>query len=814
MVKDHSPSSQYNIPFLRNRRFVGRSVVLEDLKQRLFVNEECQKMAIVGLGGIGKTQVALEFAYQVKEVWPEYSIFWIPALSMESLEQAYGDIARKSNLPRSAEAKKDVKELVKEYLSNETAGKWLLVVDNADDMDLLLGTEDSKGIADYLPQSENGLTVFTSRYQEVAVSLAVSDIIEVGEMNRQEAADFLEKSLVRKQLLNDKETTNELLEELTYLPLAIAQAAAYLNRNKNMSFIDYLKLQRNTAQDIINLLSYEFYDATRYESTQYRKNKTANAIARTWLVSFDQIQVLDSKAADLLTFMSCIEYKAIPRSILPPIQPDEQMTRAIGTLCAYSFLERRGNEEIYDMHRLVHLSTRIWIEKHNILIGTAEEAIRHVSKVFPYAKFANQSSQRIMLIHALRLLGGKQGEELAERYTLCLKVGVCLREEGRTQEAIKQLEESYKWRKRNLAEEHPNRLTSQFELTDAYLWDGQIKKAVELLERTVAVRERTLAEDHPDLLDSQYSLAIAYRWDGQIKKAVKLAEQVLSVRERTLSEDHPDRLESQYSLGNIYIWDGQIKKAVKLLEHVVAARERMLAEDHPNRLASQLDLAVTYRLDGQVKKAVKLLEHVVTVRERTLAEDHPNRLVSQHGLAIAYQSDGQIKKAVELLEHVDNVGERVLAKDHPSRLDSQFALASVYRSDGQIKKAVKLLEYVVAARERMFAEDHPNRLGSQNGLAMAYQSDGQIKKAIELLEHVVTVRERTLAEDHPDRLGSQHNLASVYRSDGQIKKAIELLEHVVALRERTLAEDHPDRLRSQLDLADVYQSDGQYQAPD
>jgi tetratricopeptide (TPR) repeat protein len=648
---------------------------------------------------------------------------------MESMEQACGEIARILEIPRATDAKEDVKELVRQYLSNNRAGKWLLIVDNADDMNLLFGSEQlSQGIADYLPQSEIGLILFTTRYQDVAVSLTGGDIIELEEMNKQEAVGFLAKSLARKHLLEDNAITTELLDELTYLPLAIAQAAAYLNRNKNTSITDYLQLLRSTEQDIISLLSQQFRDSTRYKDSE-------NAVAKTWLVSFDRIRNQDKVAADLLSFISCIESKSIPHSILPSVQLKEQTTRAIGTLCGYSFLSKRGNgnEEIYDMHRLVHLASGVWVEKHGTTEETMEKAIRCVSNVFPHVKYDNRSIWRGFLTHTLQLLGRQLGEDVEERYALCIKVGQSLYVEGRIGESVKWFEESFRWRKDNLAEEHPLRLSSQHELARAYQADGQIKKAVELLEHVVAVGTRILAEEHPDLLISQHVLARAYQADGQIKKAVEL------------------------------------------LEHVVAARTRILAEEHPYQLASQHTLATAYQADGQIKKAVELLEYVVAVRIRILVEEHPDRLSSQHMLATTYQADGQIKKAVELLEYVVAVN-IILAEEHPNRLASQHTLAMAYQADRKIKKAVELLEYVVAVRTRILAEEHPNRLGSQHDLAIAYQADGQIKKAVELLEHVVAVRTRILAEEHPSRLASQHNLARAYQADGQVKKAVELMD--------------------------------------
>jgi hypothetical protein len=229
---------------------------------------------------------------------------------------------------------------------------------------LLFGPNQVGGIFDDLPESEKGITLFTTRIQEVAVSLTRGNVLELDAISPEDAAEFLKKSLVRKSLAENSKVTAELLEELTHLPLAIAQAAAYLNINK-ITIEKYLQLLRSTDQDIISLMSKDFHDHTRYRGS-------SNAIASTWVVSFGQLQERDAPTVDLLAFMSCIEWKAIPRYFLPAIEPQERMEAAIGTLCGYSFVSRRRDpnaedpnesEEYYDMHRLVHLAIRIWLTR-------------------------------------------------------------------------------------------------------------------------------------------------------------------------------------------------------------------------------------------------------------------------------------------------------------------------------------------------------------------------------------------------------------------------------------------------------------------
>jgi hypothetical protein len=155
-------------------------------------------------------------------------------------------------------------------------------------------------------------------------------------MSRLDATNFLEKSLIKKSLTEEREEMEELLDELACLPLAIAQAAAYLNMNRT-TITKYLRLLRHTEQDTISLMSKEFRDHTRYKGS-------ANAVASTWVVSFVQLRERDMVAADLLVFMSCIEWKAIPQSLLPKMQSQERIEEAVGTLCGYSFVSRREGD--------------------------------------------------------------------------------------------------------------------------------------------------------------------------------------------------------------------------------------------------------------------------------------------------------------------------------------------------------------------------------------------------------------------------------------------------------------------------------------
>jgi NB-ARC domain len=324
----------------------------------------CERVAFYGLGGVGKTQIALEFVHQLQEREPDCSVFWIPVTNIESILKAYLDIGQQLQIPNIEKEQVDVQQLVQQRLNQENSGKWLLVFDNADD--ITIWTDKAKNTTgegrriSYLPKSKYGSIVFTTRSREAAVKLAGKNVVPVGEMDNVMAKDLLGKSLINPDILVDKKAIKDVLRKLTYLPLAVVQAVAYINVNQ-ITLSEYAALLDDTEQNVIDTLSEEFEDEGRYEDIR-------NPVATTWLISFKQIQTRDPLAAEYLSFMSCVDEKDIPQSLLPPGLSRKKEIDAIGILDAYSFISRRAVDHALDMHRLVHLVTRSWLRKEGWLV--------------------------------------------------------------------------------------------------------------------------------------------------------------------------------------------------------------------------------------------------------------------------------------------------------------------------------------------------------------------------------------------------------------------------------------------------------------
>lgn len=291
------------VPFWKNPGFVGREGEIAKVEELFGRINGPSKVAIYGLGGVGKTQIALELAYRVRGRDPTCSVFWIPCTSSASVEQGYMDIAQTAGIQGVKPA--DVKERVKAYLSQASIQTWLLIYDNADDMDIWV--RDGAGaieLVNLLPQSEQGHILFTTRNRNLAVRLASPFVVDISEPDTETGVKILEKALLRKGLIKNTNETIALLEQLMFLLLAISQAAAYINSN-DIKLSDYIALLKEQESDVIELLSEDFGDDGRYQDIQ-------NPVATTWLISFQQVQRLNPLAADYLSFMACID----PRDIL------------------------------------------------------------------------------------------------------------------------------------------------------------------------------------------------------------------------------------------------------------------------------------------------------------------------------------------------------------------------------------------------------------------------------------------------------------------------------------------------------------------
>ncbi|KAH8587674.1 hypothetical protein B0O99DRAFT_694230 [Bisporella sp. PMI_857] len=754
------------VPFNRNPNFTGRTIQLAKLEEMVFRQNHTTKLAVTGLGGVGKTQLVIELMYRIKAKNKKCSIIWIPATNKESLHQAYLKVAQQLGIPGSEKEKADVKRLVQDYLSKRSAGQWFLIFDNADNIDMWIGKttfeQESDRLIEYLPRSEHGLIIFTTRDWKAAVKLAQKNIIEVPEMDEDTAICLLQKCLVDPDLVNNRTDTNVLLKELTYLPLAIVQATAYINENK-IQIAEYLSLLADQEEQVIELLSEDFEDDRRYHNVK-------NPVATTWLISFEQIRHHDLLAADYLSFIACIDSKDIPQSLLPAGQSRKRETDAIGTLKAYSFIIKRSADQFFDLHRLVHLATRNWLRQQNLIANWTERAILRMNEVFPDNDHKNRTLWRTYFPHVRQaLISNGSGMDGENRRSLAWRYGKCLYSDGRYNEAEGQYIEVLRAEQRVLGVEHPDTLNTMINLAATYWNQGRLQMAENLEVQVLEIRKRVLGVEHPHTLNSMANLAVTYSGQGRLQETEKLKLQVLEIRKRVLGEKHPDTVASMANLAVTYSGQGRFQEAEKLKLQVLEIRKRALGEKHPDTLNSMVNLAVTYSSQGRLQEAESLEVQVLEIRTRVLGVEHPDTLTSMANLAATYSGQRRFQETENLEVQVLEIRKKVLGAEHPDTLTSMANLAATYSDQERLQEAESLEVQVLEIKTRVLGVEHPSTLTSMANLAATYSDQERFQEAESLAVQVLEIRKRVLGEKHPDTLTSMANLTIIWRALGKTK---------------------------------------------
>ncbi|KAK3946214.1 P-loop containing nucleoside triphosphate hydrolase protein [Diplogelasinospora grovesii] len=537
------------VPFGRNRDFVGRRSILEQLLRELTPGsnpDDCQRTAIVGLGGAGKTQIALEAVYRIREQDPECSVFW----------QAYLNIGRRLRVDGIDDDKADVKSLVKAALSRGRVGRWLLVVDNADTA-LLCGASDggdstvNASLAQYFPFSRKGSILFTTRSREVAVNLVQSEknVIPIEEMSRAEALKLL-KTYLKEDQMRDMESTTSLLDFLADLPLAIELASAYMAR-KRITTTRYLDYCRSSNMDIIKLLSKDFEDRSRYSTANH-------PVLTTWLISFEHISRQNPLAVQYLGFLCFLAEKEIPAPLLPLADNDLAADEAISTLKAYAFISQREQNDSFDTHRLIQFAMQNWLDRKGDKEEDVTRVIRRVAEIFPFPEHENRDQGRYndakqiqvdVLALQRRVLGKRHPDTIQNIANLATIYGA----QWKYDEAERIQVDALALQREVLGERHPYTIRSMARLAKTYGAQGRYDEAETIQVDALALWRQVLGEEHPETLQSMEYLAETWHVQERRHEAVTMMEECLQQRRVVLGADHPDTQKSARALS---AWKG------------------------------------------------------------------------------------------------------------------------------------------------------------------------------------------------------------------------------------------------------------------
>lgn len=688
------------------------------------------------------------------------SVFWIHASSPDRIYEGFRRIAHECDIPGAEDEDEDVLSLVKAWLES-TSQRWLLIIDNADDLSLFspsnttyqgkdsnISIEPILCISDYLPECSQGSILITTRNRAAAVAFNCGrpqDLIEVKPMTELESTDLIKSKLTNDSPDSESEI-NELAGLLDHLPLALVQAAAFMQQNM-ISVSEYLALIKDGEETQMDLLCETF-------QTLGRDSQVPNAVATTMMLSINQIKERQPRAIEILSLMAFLDRQEIPKVFVRRKQDRIlDLTKALGVLKAFSLIIEGQTPGTYSLHRLVQLVIRKWLILEGHDREYAEMALEKVDALFPDAEFENWKTCAAYLPHAqcvLEFTQDAEGQTLRNRIHLQAGVAYYMWSQGRYKEAEELDILVLEAKKKEVGLEHMETVECMSYLASTYEEQGRWAEAEELDRQVVELRKKLLGPEHPDTWTSMACLAKTYNYLGRLDEAETLAADVLEKRKRKLGPSHLDTLTSMVILASIYIDQERWEKAEALGLHVCKLRQEKLGIEHPDTLTSMDLLIRIHSGTGRHEEAEKLALHVVKAKEKQFGQNHPSTLDEKERLARIYGDLGKWKEAERLTIQVLGVRMEQLGPSHPDTLTTKANLAILYSNQDLLDEAEELEAEVVEQEKHILAPDDPSRLVSMSNLAWTRKRKGQHAEAVELMAEVVRLRTKKLGSDHPD----------------------------------------------------------------
>ncbi|MEU7893691.1 FxSxx-COOH system tetratricopeptide repeat protein [Nonomuraea sp. NPDC049152] len=779
-----TPPRVWNLP-PRNAAFTGRAAVLEELRNQLVGTGQAVvlPMALYGLGGVGKTQVALEYAYRFMA---DYDlVWWVSAEEPAGISDNFLDelAPRLGIKPEEA----TVKAVLESLRRGEPYQRWLLIFDNATEL---------AELADHLPVGAAGHVLITSRNPAWS---SVAAPLEVDVFSRDESVEHL-----RGQVQGLPESDAEkVATALGFLPLAVDQAGAWL-RETGMPAGDYVELLES--------------ELTRALPT-FRGPKP---VAATWNVSLEQLMRRSPAAVRLLQL--CAFFSADPIS-MTMIYSDEMVRllrehddslreklmlgSVIREISRFALARVDQSDNTIQVHRLVQAvirsqmddeaQTRACHDVHTVLVGARPrqgdvddpENWPRYSLIWPHltasrAAECGDEDTRQLLIDSVRY-SWKRGNF------------------DRALERGRQLERA--WLDAH-GRDHWQTLYLRFHLANVLRSQGRYKAAKEEDEQVVAMQRTTLGERHPHTLMTSGSLAADLRGLGEFRQALTLDQNTYAQFKELFGEEHPRTLAAANNLAVSYRLVGDCFSARRIDQETLERRKAVLGAAHPYTLFSQANLARDHREAGQFQLSVELLRDTLEKYKDVLGDDFLDTLRTAKSLAVSLRKAGEQTEALELAkETYDRYVLHYPASPETRAAELEYACCLSALDDKP--QARRIATGILADFRASLGATHPYTLVVANNLITYLRGTGDVREAYELGEETMEAFRVRLAADHPFALSCAVNHANCLGDLGDLAAAETLERDTAALLKSVLGPLHPDTLACRANLAITLHSTGQ-----
>ncbi|MFG2952141.1 FxSxx-COOH system tetratricopeptide repeat protein [Streptomyces sp. NPDC048291] len=833
----HSAPERASVPVVwgnvppNNPNFTGREELLVQVHEQLLTGDTSAVLphTLHGMGGVGKSQIAIEYVYRHAS---EYDvIWWIPSEQPTMILTALTELAHRLGLNVGTEANRAVPAVREALRRGEPYDRWLLVFDNA---------ENVEAVRPYFPTGGTGKILITSRNQEWD---RVARTLSVDVFTREES-----KALLRRRARDLSDADADLLaEELGDLPLAIEQAAAW-QAVTGMAVDEYLGLIREKIAELM----LELVPSPDYPMS----------VAAAWDVSLRQLEQRNPAALQLLQVCSFFAPEPISRSLFnnsrSTIAPelDEalrhpiRLGRAIREINVYALARIEHRHDTIQLHRLVqavlvnrmspqqqaemrhgaHLlladanpngpgSRELWPRYQQLLphivVSRAVECdspwvrglIRDVVEFLSiWGDFDGAVS---MAREALQVWTGKFGAEDQQTLEMAKWLAFLLRRVGEYEEAADMMQRTADTYIRVAGEDDEGTLDALIQLTSGLRLRADMAEGLNI-NRSVYERSlRAFGEDDPATLRAAHSLGIGLRLMGLYQEARELDAETARLRGLTLGENHLDTLNTLSGLSLDMREVGDYLGALVHQEDIYARYIANYGEDNPASITCARVLAVCRRRAGDHDGAMELAEAGLSRVQSRYGADHPDAIAFAANLVVDLRQNGQPERSRDMGEETVERYAAQLGPAHPYTLSARTNVAITLRHLGELDAAGNHLDAALRGMRESLGDENILTLATVHGMANHLSALGRHAEALELDRQSLEILRRDIGPDHPTTLACANNVALDLRALDRVDEATVLHTDTLTRFRRVLGESHPATVaaassqRAEVDIAPV-----------
>jgi tetratricopeptide (TPR) repeat protein len=754
----------WTVPFPRNPSFTGREAILEQLHSLLSADPPAGALvsyALTGLGGIGKTHLAVEYAYRFAL---EYSaVLWIAADSAERMAASFLAIAEALHLPECHDIdQRQVSIAVQRWLT--THQKWLLIVDNIEDVEILQAV---------LPTARQGAILLTTQRQALgplveridlppmSQSEGVSLVLRRAKLPAPDAAQATPEQSGQ-QVPAGYAAAQQLVTLLGGLPLALDQAGAYIEE---------------TGCGVAQYLAR--YEQQRRQLLARRGTATADhpqSVLATFLIANQRIEQKQPLAAEILRLCAFLHPDAIPEELflaeldksgspLPPGRADPyQLDLSLALLRTLSLIQRNPATQTISIHRLVQTVLREGMDEQER--ATWQRCvIRRLNQLFPTITYDTW----------------RQCEQLLPHVVACAETipdQVCDLDLAETlQKAADYL----------CHREH-----------------AEIRLAEAMYLRALRIQEQITGPEHLEIAVVLSELAYLYTRQGKYEQAESLYRRSLTIWERIPGPERPAMANTLMWFGFLSFEQGKYDQVEARYQRALQIWERTLGSQH-HKIASVLDkLAMLYYRQGQYAQSESFHLRALAIQEHILGEMHPAVAHSLNGLAGLYYEQGKYELAEAFCLRALSIQEEILGPEHPYIANLVNNLGDLAMERAEYAKAEPLYQRALDILEQVWGSEHPDLAYPLNGLANLHRELARWDEAILLYQRSLRLREQFFGPSHPETAGTLHDFAVLYQKQGNLEEAASLYRRALAIQQQMLGEDHPKTVATRTSYAALF----------